>query len=85
MQSDLTYQVRFYRKKIVGYRFTAYAGPCICTVCVFDYPVPSPIRIFFVENEYVRCHDVLFLDEVPVFSNAMNYYGELHTKYKHQK
>ena len=31
---------------------------CIHTVCVFDYPVPTPIRIFFVENGRVRLSKV---------------------------
>ena len=37
------------RKKIVGYKCTAYAT--LHTVCVFDYPVPSPIRIFLWKTD----------------------------------
>ena len=50
VQSDLAYPVLFYpdpspsgRKSLVT---DLQHMPCIHTVCVFDYPVPSPIRIF---------------------------------------
>ena len=58
IQSDLAYPVLFYpdpspsgRKSLVT---DLQHMSCIHTVCVFDYPVPSPIRIFFVENGCVR-------------------------------
>ena len=37
--------------------------PCIHTACVFDYPVPSPIRIFFWKMDvcgYARSDCMLF-------------------------
>ena len=51
MHSDLAYPVLFLsgslavRKKIVSYRLTSYVA------CVFDYPVPLPIRIFLWKTD----------------------------------
>ena len=62
IQSDLAYPVLVYpdpspsgRKSLVT---DLQHMPCTHTVCVFDYPVPSPIRIFFVENGRVRLCEV---------------------------
>ena len=50
VQSDLPYPVLFYPDPSPSGRKSLVADlqhmACIHTVCVFDYPVPSPIRIF---------------------------------------
>ena len=35
------------------------------TECVFDYPVPSPMRIFSVENGCVRLSEVCLYRHLP--------------------
>ena len=58
IQSDLAYPVLFYphpspsgRKSLVT---DLQHMPCIHAVCVFDYPVPSPIRMFLLKTD-VMC------------------------------
>ena len=55
VQSDLAYPVLFYPDPSPSGRKSLVTDlqhlPCIHTVCVFDYPVPSPIRIFLWKTD----------------------------------
>ena len=61
IQSDLAYPVLFYPDPSSSGRRPLVTDlqlmPCIHTECVFDYPVPSPIRIF-CGNGCVRLSEV---------------------------
>ena len=71
IQSDLVYPVLCYpdpspsgRKSLVT---DLQHMPCIHTVCVFDYPVPSPIRIFVWKTDvcgYVWYDCIAIRDEL---------------------
>ena len=60
VQSDLAYPVLFYpdpsppgRKSLVT---DLQHMPCLHTVCMFDYPVPSPIRMFLCKTDVCGYH-----------------------------
>ena len=71
IQSDLAYPVLVYPDPSPSGRKSVATDlqhmPCTHTVCVFDYPVPSPIRIFFWKTDvcgYVRS-DCIHVDIFP--------------------